>query len=220
MLLVVARVAAEPCVERLDLDEGAWVDVVRGWIDDADEMHDRLVASVPWAESKLYRYDHYVTERRLGGRWRVGEPAPHPAMVDAHRWLQHRYGVRFDGCSIIRYRDGNDGQGFHRDRELRWLDDTLIAVLSLGARRPWLLRPRSNRDRDLPNQGATHDFSPGSGDLVVMGGGCQARWEHSVQYQPGKPVGDRVSLQWRWTSKRGRPQVGANYRAPRLYGRR
>ncbi|HVX16491.1 MAG TPA: alpha-ketoglutarate-dependent dioxygenase AlkB [Acidimicrobiales bacterium] len=212
--------AAEPEVERLDLGAGAWVDVVRGWIDDGDELHDHLAERVPWRGSQVYRYDHYVQERRVGSFWKLGSPPPHPVLLDAQRWLQHRYHVRFDGCSLIRYRDGSDGQAFHRDRELRWLDETLICVLSLGARRPWLLRPRANRhDHDLPAKGATHDFAPDSGDLLVMGGTCQVGWEHSVAYQPASAYGSRVSLQWRWTSRRGRPEVGANYRAPRFYGR-
>ena len=97
------------------------------------------------------------------------------------RWLTHRYRVRFDGYALAWYRDGRDSQAFHRDRELRYLDDTVIAVLSLGARRPWLLRPRAHRDRhDLERHGATHDLAPGPGDLLVMGGRCQADFEHSV----------------------------------------
>jgi alkylated DNA repair dioxygenase AlkB len=218
---VTVELVPDAPVERLDLGGGAWVDVVRGWLRGGDELHDVLVENVAWRPSRIYRYDHYVDEQRLGSWWRPGQPVPHPVLLDAHRRLQHVYGVRFDGFSLIHYRDGQDGQGFHRDRELRWLDDTVIAVLSLGARRPWLLRPRANRNaHHLPNHGAVHDLAPGSGDLLVMGGACQATWEHSVAYQRGRSVQSRVSLQWRWTSKQGRPQEGGNYRSPRLYGRR
>ena len=119
----------------------------------------------------------------------------------------------------IRYRDGNDSVAFHRDRELRWLDDTVIAVLTLGTTRPWLMRPRSNRyDHEAPDRGATHDLRPASGDLLVMGGRCQADWEHAVpKVRSGAP--GRVSLQWRWTSRRGRQEQGGSYRAPRNFSR-
>ena len=100
----------------------------------------------------------------------------------------------------------------------RWLDDTVIAVLTLGARRPWLLRPRSNRYSSDETGGATHDLAPGSGDLLVMGGRCQADWEHAVP-KLSRPVRGRVSLQWRWTSRTGRPERGPNYRAPRTFSR-
>jgi len=104
-------------------------------------------------------------------------------------------------------RDGGDGQGFHRDTDMRWLDDTIIAILSLGQRRPWHLRPRANRHRDLELHGATHDLAPGHGDLLVMGGRCQADWEHSVPYRPTDALGPRISLQWRFAHRRGRHQL-------------
>lgn len=210
-------------VERIQLDEASWVDVVRGLVAGADEVHDAVAERTRWSPSRVYRYDHWVDERRLGAGWRPGQPLAHPALLEVHRWLQARYGVRFDGFALARYRDGGDGQDFHRDRDMRWLDDTLIGLLTLGARRPWLLRPRSHRHDhgawEEGFRGATHDLSPASGDLIVMGGACQAGWEHSVPKLRGRRVGDRISVQWRWTSRTGRPVVGASYRAPRTYSR-
>jgi alkylated DNA repair dioxygenase AlkB len=211
------HVDAEAPVERVHLDDGAWVDVARGWLVGADTLFAALHDGVAWRTSRLFRYDHLVEERRLGASWRPGRPLPHPALAEVHRALQTRYRVRFDAFSMILYRDGNDGQAFHRDTDMRWLDDTIIAVLSLGARRPWLLRPRSAKFDESPGRGATHDLAPGPGDLIVMGGATQARWEHSVAYQPRARIEPRISLQWRWTSGTGRPFMGASYRAPRHY---
>ncbi|MCU1499202.1 MAG: DNA-N1-methyladenine dioxygenase [Acidimicrobiales bacterium] len=214
------ELASEPQGERIELDAGSWVDVVRGFVRQPDEVHDDLAERTAWQAERVFRYDHYVEVNRLGAMWRRGDPVAHPVLLDAHRWLQHHYGVRFEGFSLVRYRDGHDGQGFHRDREMRWLDDTVIGVLTFGATRPWLLRPREHRNRhDLENRGATHDLAPASGDLLVMGGRCQADWEHSVAPVPGRRVGDRISIQWRWTSKRGRPETGGNWGDARRYGR-
>lgn len=214
------HVHRDAAFERVQLDEASWVDVARGWLAGADELHHALREGVRWQASRLFRYDHWVEERRLGSWWRPGTPLPHPALAEVHRALQHRYRTTFDGFSMIQYRDGADGQAFHRDTDLRWLDDTLIGVLSLGATRPWLLRARSSHHDDSPGRGATHDLAPGSGDLLVMGGRCQADWEHSVPYLGRQRVGNRISLQWRATSRRGRPFAGASYRAPLTYGRR
>jgi alkylated DNA repair dioxygenase AlkB len=205
--------------ERIQLDDTSWVDVARGWASDADELFAALLEGVPWQASKLFRYDHWVEERRLGSMWRPGRPLPHPVLADVHRALQRRYKVRFDGFGLIQYRDGGDGQAFHRDTDMRWLDDTVIAILTLGAQRPWLLRPRAAKRTLEPGRGATHDLAPGPGDLIVMGGRCQADWEHSVPYLPGRPVGTRISLQWRHATRTGRPFAGAGYRAPVRYGR-
>ena len=181
-------------MERLALSEGAWVDVARAWLDDADTLFESLRTSVNWAASRLFRYDHYVEERRVSSWWKPGSPLPHPALGDATRTLQHRYKVQFDGFGMMQYRDGRDGQAFHRDTDMRWLDDTLIAILSLGARRPWRLRPKTSRYDHGEARGATHDFAPGNGDLIVMGGACQAGWEHSVPYLTRQPTATRISL--------------------------
>jgi alkylated DNA repair dioxygenase AlkB len=213
-------VVSEPV--RTQLDASSWVDVHRSWLgaDVATELFDALAASLRWQESRLYRYDHWVAENRLSAMWRPGTPAPHPALAEVHRSARNLTGKPFEGPAFNWYRDGGDGQAFHRDRDLRWCEDTVIAILTLGATRPWLLRPKSNRhDVDEGRyQGATHDLQPASGDLLVMGGRCQADWEHSVPVLR-RPVEGRISVQWRWTSKRGRPEIGASYRAPRHYSR-
>src|SRR5688500_12529800 len=190
-----AHVDREASVERLELGGGAWVDVARGWMVGAEELYDHLLATVAWQTSQLFRYDHVVEERRLGASWRSGTPLPHPALAEATRVLQHRYRAQFDGFGMIQYRDGTDGQAFHRDTDMRWLDDTVIAILTLGAQRPWLLRPRTAKFEYGPGRGATHDLAPGPGDLIVMGGRCQADWQHSVEYQRRRLVGTRSALQ-------------------------
>jgi alkylated DNA repair dioxygenase AlkB len=216
----VTAIDPDAVTERVMLDETSWVDVTRGWLAAAGELYDALHDNVAWQPSRLFRYDHWVEERRLGSWWQPGTPLPRPALAEATRTLQHRYNARFDGFSMIQYRDGADGQAFHRDTDMKWLDDTIIAVLSLGATRPWRLRPRANKHDDSVSKGATHDLAPGPGDLLVMGGRCQADWEHSVPYLPNTAVGTRISIQWRYTTRRGRPFAGGSYRAPLSYSRR
>lgn len=213
------HVDRDVAIERLALDETSWVDVGRRWLAGADTLLDHLLHTVPWTQGRLFRYDHLVEERRLGAGWRPGRPLPHPALAEATRLLQHRYGVRFDGFAMALYRDGADGQAFHRDTDMRWLDDTLIAILTLGAQRPWRLRPRTARHTDAPDKGATHELLPASGDLLVMGGRAQQDWEHSVPYLQGRQVGPRISVQWRFARQVGRPFIGPGYRAPRHFGR-
>jgi alkylated DNA repair dioxygenase AlkB len=209
-------------VERIDLGAGAWVDVVRAWIPEPDEVEAHLLATVPWQASQLFRYDHMVEEKRVGAWWARGRgmPLPHPALAEATRVLQHRYGVTFDGFAMLQYRNGGDGQAFHRDTDMRYLEDTIIAVLTFGATRPWLMRPRSAKHTDAPGKGATLDLAPATGDLLVMGGRSQADWEHSVPYLGAQStVGPRLSIQWRFARPVGRPFRGASYGAPLHYGR-
>ena len=212
------RVNAQAVAERIALDETSWVDVTRNWLLHADVLFDHLLQNVPWQTTQLFRYEQFVEERRLGSGWQRGKPLPHPALADVTRAIQRRYKVEFPGFGLIHYRNGDDGQGFHRDTDMRWLDDTVIAVLTLGAQRPWQLRPRTKKFSMDPAKGATHDLRPASGDLLVMGGRCQADWEHSVPYLKGSEPGIRISLQWRFARKTGEPFRGASSQAALSYG--
>ena len=140
--------AAEPAVERVQLDEASWVDVVRSLIPraDADTVHDELVATVPWEQGRVFRYERWVDMPRLEGH--QSGSGRHPALVEVEQWISRRYRVRFDGVALAQYRSERDGVGFHRDRELRWLEDTVIGAFTLGARRPWLVKPLTGRRGD------------------------------------------------------------------------
>jgi alkylated DNA repair dioxygenase AlkB len=115
--------------------------------------------------------------------------------------------------AAILYRNGEDFQGFHGDREMRWLDDTLIAITVLGERRPFVLRPRATTSQlDRTPAGKHPDdivLMPGHGDLLVMGGACQRDWLHTVPLASTDLP--RISLTWRWSSKRGRPDTNPTY---------
>lgn len=203
--------------ERLWLDDTAWVDITRGYLDDADALFEDVLANTPWQQNRIWRYEKWIDEPRLGA-W---SSTPHPRLVEVQRELERTYKVRFPSYALAQYRDGRDGQAFHRDNDMKWTENTLIALLTLGAQRPWYLRPKSNRyAHDLPNKGATHDLKPGPGDLMVMGGTCQVAWEHSVPPIPRQRVGVRISVQWRWTSKTGRQERTAGYAAPLRFSRR
>ena len=218
---VEASIADDPTVERIDLDAGSWVDVARGWIHRADELYTALTTSVDWQQGRVFRYERWLDEPRVGSWFGRGRPYPHQVFVDAERWLSARYGVPFDGFGLAWYRDGRDSVAFHRDDDLRHCENTIVAILSLGARRPWLVQPRGNRDRFREGYGnKALDFRPGVGDLLVLGGRCQADWLHAVPKVPqlGR-AGGRISAQWRWTSGTGRPETQPPYNKPRHFSR-
>ncbi len=199
------------------------MDVVRGFVPESSRVHGDLLESVQWKGGRVFRYERWIDEPRLGG-WQAGADR-HPALVQASTWIEDRYRVTFDGVALARYRHEADSVGFHRDREMRWLEDTVIGVLSLGAARPFLMRPIGERrsalnDDMVPDDGRSIDLHPAGGDLIVMGGRCQADWLHAVpKVHGGVAVGDRISAQYRWTSRLGRPDIQPGYRAPRFYSR-
>lgn len=179
--------AATP-FERVDLGRGAWVDVARSWPAGADDVLEVLVTGVDWHRGRRRMYDRVLDDPRLSRRYAVGDALPHPVLDDVRTALRTRYRVRFDDVGLNYYRDGRDSVAPHADRELRELDDTLVAVLTLGARRPFLVRPVGG--------GRSLDLAPASGDLLVMGGTCQRFHEHAVPKVAH--AGPRVSATWRW----------------------
>ena len=199
-------------VRRIDLGDGSWVDLVEGFVRDAAVALDEVIEHTPWAQNETLRYDKYVPEQRLSAGLRADH---HPLLRQTDLHLQATYRRAFDGVAAILYRDGTDFQGLHSDREMRWLDDTLIAIVVLGQRRPFVIRPRTAWTdalaQKVPSGKGEHDLVllPGEGDLLVMGGACQRDWLHGI------PAADtpnpRVSLTWRWTSRRGRPDTAPTY---------
>jgi len=217
-----ARLADAP-VTRHWLDQDSWVDLARGWLPDADEVYRRVRDTAPWHEGAVWRYEKYVVPPRLSAWYAPGRPPPFPELAAAHLALRRRYGISFDGYGLSYYRDGADSVAMHRDKELRWLDNTVIAILTLGARRPWTIKPaRLPAGRRILNDATDTtgmiDLAPGSGDLLVLGGRAQRNWLHGVPKVRGH-VGGRISVQWRWTSRTGRPEDGPGYMAPRHFGR-
>jgi alkylated DNA repair dioxygenase AlkB len=197
-------------LERHHLDATSWVDIGRGWLADPEEVYAALRERQAWEQATIWAYDHQRTQPRMYSSCRPGRDAPHPAVTEVHKALRRQYGVELLGVSLALYRDGRDGMGAHRDSDLRHCEETLIAIVSLGATRPWTLTHRGSRTPSM-------DIAPGPGDLLVMGGRAQADWLHGVPQAPGVRDG-RISMQWRWTSGRGRPERGGGSRAPRIYG--
>lgn len=209
---------ADPVVERVQLDERSWIDVVRGLVPDADALHDELRDTVAWQQGTVFRYEREIPEPRLNG-WQAGGQR-HPALVEVQQWITRRYRVMFDGYALALYRDERDSVAWHRDREMKWLEETLIGVLTLGQQRPFLVKPNTGARNDLVDDTlGSIDLSPASGDLLLMGGRCQIDWLHAVP-KVRERVRTRISVQYRWTSRRGRPDLAPSYYAARTFSRR
>ncbi len=204
-------------VERVPLGDGrSWVELCTGFARRPAELLEHVLDTTEWQRGEVWRFDHYVEERRLGA-WLRPEAMP-AAVRQTGLHLDARYKVRFSGVSAILYRDGRDFQGLHSDREMRWLDDTLIGILVLGERRPFVLRPRRDVNDPEQRRDASGDvvLQPGHGDLLVMGGRCQQDWLHGVPAH-GATRRPRVSITWRWSSRRGRPDTAPGYREGRHF---
>jgi alkylated DNA repair dioxygenase AlkB len=181
-------------LRRTLLGSGAWIDVLPGWLSGADVLFERLAADVPWRAERRAMYDQVVDVPRLLAFYGAGEPLPHPLLEEARDALSAHYaeelGEPFTTAGLCQYRDGRDSVAWHGDRIGRGArQETLVAILSVGAPRDLLLRPAGGG-------GDTVRRPLGHGDLIVMGGSCQRTWEHCVP-KSTRAVGPRISVQFR-----------------------
>ena len=189
-------VTVEPlgaAVRRTELTDGAWLDLRPGWLSGADLLFERLRDGVPWHAESRVMYDRTVAVPRLLCFYGEDRALPDPSLVEAREALNAHYaaelGEQFVTAGLCFYRDGRDSVAWHGDRIGRSrTEDTMVAILSLGAPRSLLLRPHSG--------GPSRRYEVGHGDLLVMGGSCQRTWDHAVP-KTSKPTGPRISVQFR-----------------------
>ncbi len=118
------------------------------------------------------------------------QPRPWPAALCPIRArLARELGVDFNSVLANRYRDGRDAMGWHSDDEPELGRDPVIASLSLGATRRFVLKHRRTPARKL-----ALELPPGS--LLVMAGTTQQHYRHALP-RTAKPVGERINLTFR-----------------------
>lgn len=185
-------------VRRTVLGDGAWIDLLPGWLGGADALYEQLAAGVPWRAERRRMYEREVAVPRLlafyGERDGTPDVLPHPVLDEARDALGVHYadelGEPFATAGLCYYRDGHDGVAWHGDRTGRGSrEDTMVAILSVGSPRDLVLRPRHGR-------GSVVRRPLGHGDLIVMGGSCQRTWEHAIP-KTARAVGARISVQFR-----------------------
>lgn len=173
-------------LERRGLGGGAWIDCLPNWLRGHEAVYRDLVRHADWKQERRRMYERTVDVPRLTAS--LPATAPSAAMVGAlSQVLAAHYDVTFEGISLAWYRDGADSVAPHGDRIGRRCADAVVAIISVGAPRRFVLRRATG--------GAALTFSLGWGDLLVMGGSCQRTWLHAV---PKLPHADpRISIQLR-----------------------
>ncbi len=173
-------------VRRQVLGEGAWLDHLPGWLEGHDRVFEAIREGAPWQAGRRWMYEREVAVPRLTAS--LGFDAPlHPVLLQARAALERAYDTRFDRLGAALYRDGQDSVAWHGDRVRHVPQGTLIAILSLGEPRRFLIKPAKG--------GRSLTFRLGWGDLFVMGGTIQQTWRHTVPKVAS--AGPRISLMFR-----------------------
>lgn len=170
-------------VRRFELAHGAWLEHHSGWLEGHARVFEQLRENAAWARHRRMMYEREVDVPRLVAR------APVDAETGGARdeglakllrslaaALSKRYERAFESISLAYYRDGRDSVAFHGDKMGRLVDDCVVATVSVGAPRRFLIKPHPMKQRG----GESLAFELGWGDLFVMGGTCQRTWQHAI----------------------------------------
>ena len=181
----------------------AQVRLARGWLDPgvASALMERLLREVPWEVHRIRMFGREVASPRLscwigdadaayrysGSRF---EPRPWlPALAVLRERLASELEHPFNSVLANRYRSGADAMGWHADDEPELGPEPLIASVSLGATRRFLLRHRHDPARRL-----SLDLEPGS--LLLKAGRTQRYWKHALP-RTARLAGERINLTYR-----------------------
>jgi len=104
--------------------------------------------------------------------------------------LAQRYERQFDSVGANLYRDGRDSVAWHGDHIPLRIVDPVVATVSLGHPRRFVMRPRDRRTE--------LSLALGRGDLVVMGGSSRRTRLHAVPKVAA--AGPRMSVGYRRSS--------------------
>ena len=182
----------------------AWVTATPGWLaaGEADALLALLQAELPWTVHRIRMFGRWVDSPRLSC-W-MGDPAAsyrysgqtfvpepwHPALAALLPRLASACGAPFNSVLANRYRSGADSMGWHSDDERELGAKPIIASLSLGAERRFLMRLKADH-------GAKAEWRLRHGDLLAMRGDCQREAQHALPKMAAVQSA-RVNLTFRW----------------------
>jgi len=181
----------------------ARVSLHRHWLAtaDADALQRTLREEIPWTVHRIQMFGRQVASPRLSfwmgdsaARYRYSGtdfvPAPwHPALVTLREQLAAFCGTPFNSVLLNRYRNGDDGMGWHSDDEPELGPAPLIASLSLGAERRFVLRLRKDHARKA-------EVVLCHGDLLLMAEHTQANYQHALP-RSARVKAERINLTFR-----------------------
>jgi alkylated DNA repair dioxygenase AlkB len=187
---------------RIDLSAASWLEHEPAFLAPAEATRvlDQLRGELAWEQREIVLFGRNIPQPRLIG-WggavpyrysgQTLEPRALTATVSALLARVSAFArAPFNHVLANRYRDGRDSMGMHADDERELGPAPVVATLSLGAARRFVIAPRR------ANAGPRRSLTLESGSLLVMGGACQAELRHGLPRDPAVQA-ERISLTFR-----------------------
>lgn len=164
-----------------------------------------LIEQTPWRTEVISLWGQQHRQPRLsawfgdpGARYTYSglalDPLPWTKLLaDIRSRVEALAGASFNSVLMNYYRDHRDSMGMHSDDEPELGTNPVIASLSLGEQRTFVLKHRSKKDLKPVNVVLE------SGSLLLMKGATQHHWKHGIN-KLSRPCGPRVNLTFRHVS--------------------
>ena len=149
-------------------------------------------------EIKIPRLQHFMGDTGIEYRYSnttLTASEWHPSVDELKQKLETLTQLNFNAVLLNYYRDGKDSMGWHSDDEPELGPDPIIASISLGANRRFLLRNKTD-----PKQ-QKNELLLESGSLLWMGPTLQRDWQHSLP-RTAKNISPRINLTFRYFPKK------------------
>jgi len=152
--------------------------------------HDQLIMfgkhlktnrKVAWFGDQDYQYS-YSNSIKKALKWTT-------ELISLKEIVELKTGEKFNSCLLNLYHNGNEGMGWHSDNEKELGEHPVIASLSLGAARKFLLKHNQTKQKIA--------IILESGSLLLMKGETQEKWIHSLP-KTKKIQKPRINLTFRY----------------------
>lgn len=168
-------------------------------ISESSELYEHLISTIEWNQSTIKMWGKTINIPRLQ-TWMSNEGIKaslylkteslkwDPKIKEIKKRIESILHCEFDYVLLNYYRDGNDYISYHSDGEAIEQSKGVIASISLGATRRFLLRHNESKE--------IIEYSLFPGSLLVMDHITQMYWKHSVPKQK-KIIHGRINLTFR-----------------------
>jgi alkylated DNA repair dioxygenase AlkB len=168
----------------------------------AAEILRRLIAEIAWRSEEVVMWGRRVPQPRLtawygdpGASYAYSglalDPLPWtPLLLDIKTRIEGAAGSSFNSVLLNHYRDHRDSIGFHSDDEPELGQNPIIASLSLGEERIFILKHKTSKVVEPVH------LRLASGSLLLMRGDTQRCWRHGI-LKESRSCGPRINLTFR-----------------------
>jgi alkylated DNA repair dioxygenase AlkB len=143
--------------------------------------HLKTNRKVAWFGDQDYQYS-YSNSIKKALRWTT-------ELISLKEIVELKTGEKFNSCLLNLYQNGNEGMGWHSDNEKELGEHPVIASLSLGSARKFLLKHNQTKQKIA--------IILESGSLLLMKGETQEKWMHSLP-KTKKIQKPRINLTFRY----------------------